>query len=673
MGKFIDSVNLIIRSLRRFTSLSFILAVMILMVRLYELIITYNYYSYPPGSLVYVFVGLKYDLILYLRVCAILVLPFLLIAYFSQKTARRFFILFAVLFVLGDMLLLKYFSASRVPLGADLFGYSLDEIKHTVQSSGQLNVMPFIGMALFLAYMVRVFVKHVYYKLKPWILAVFVVLMVLSMLPLKILNQQPSKFNNEFSMFVSANKLNFFGESVVQNFLNKGKVKDQHYKFKPVVASSDENSFTYVDEEYPFLHKETTPDVLGQFFNLGDTPPNIVLIIVESLGRAYSGEGAYLGSFTPFLDSLMEESLYWENCLSTSGRTFEVLPSTLASVPFGEHGFAELGEAMPDHLSLISLLKKQAGYSSAFYYGGEAHFDNMDIFLKRQGVDKIIDGEKFGEGYEKLPANANGFTWGFGDKELFRRYISEIKSDTTPRVDALLTVAMHDPFNIPDQDKYIARFNQRMDELKLSDKTRRFNRSYEKPFSTVLYFDDALQYFIHEYRNLPSFENTIFIITGDHRMPEVPISTQLDRFHVPLVIYSPMLKGPRKFSSVITHFDITPSMVALLDGDSVISRPEVAAWIGHGLDDHQDFRSINAYPLMRNKNEILDFVDNERMLANHVIYRVYDSMDIEPVDEQAKQAELQTELDNFLMKNNYVCKNNKLIPDSLRKYTFTAK
>jgi len=130
-----------------------------------------------------------------------------------------------------------------------------------------------------------------------------------------------------------------------------------------------------------------------------------------------------------------------------------------------------------------------------------------------------------------------------------------------------------------------------------------------------------------------------------------------------------MLKESQKFSSIVTHFDITPSLVALLDADSVITRPKVASWIGHGLDGEKDFRNLRAYPLMRNKNEILDFIDDEQMLANNLIYRVYDNMDIEPIKEPEKEADLKAQLNNFILQNNYACENNKLIPDSLLKYT----
>ena len=124
MRKLVDIVNLEIRTLRRFISLSFILGLMILLVRLYELVITSNYYNYPPGSFVSLIIGIKYDVILYLRISAILMFPYLIIGLFSQKVARTFFIIVSVLIVLGDMLLLKYFATALVPLGSDLFAYS---------------------------------------------------------------------------------------------------------------------------------------------------------------------------------------------------------------------------------------------------------------------------------------------------------------------------------------------------------------------------------------------------------------------------------------------------------------------------------------------------------------------------------------------------------------------
>ena len=281
MGKLVDTINLEIRTLRRFISLSFILGTMLLLVRLFEVIVTSNYYNYPPGSFVSLFIGIKYDVILYLRVSAILMIPYLIIGLISQKAARNFFIAVSALLILIDMLLLKYFATALVPLGADLFAYSYTEIQETVKTSGSVSIWPFIFMTLFLVYMVRVFVKHVYFKLKPWMLVVISLLMFASLLPLKVFDPQPSNYTNEFNMFASTNKLNFFGESVLKRYVLNEQTGNQTYTFKPI-DSQKEGSFVYVDKEYPFLHTETTPDVLGKYFEIGDTPPNIVLIIVES-------------------------------------------------------------------------------------------------------------------------------------------------------------------------------------------------------------------------------------------------------------------------------------------------------------------------------------------------------------------------------------------------------
>jgi uncharacterized sulfatase len=640
---------------------------MILTVRFYELFITSTFSNYPAGSDTYLLIGFKFDLILFFRICATLMIPFLIIAHFSQKAARYFFIIISLILILGDMLLIKYFSAARVPLGADLLGYTFKEMTHTVGASGKFNILPYLVILAYLVIMTRVFIHHVYFRLKPWIIATLTILILITALPLKPFRINPSKFDNEFCMFVAANKLNFFIQSLADRYIHQGSQRGIKMTAKPKSTNRDGNPFKFINADYPFLHEETTPDVLGAYFKTGNTPPNIVFIIVESLGRAYCGEGAYLGSFTPFLDSLMNESLYWANCLSTSGRTFQALPSILGSLPFGDHGFANMGDKMPDHISLVSLLKKQADYTTTFVYGGEAEFDDMSMFLNRQKVDQIIDIKQFGPGYIKLPATGNGFTWGYGDREIFSRYLQSLTSGTdSRRIDILLTLAMHDPFNIPDQDYYIQKTVERLKSLKLSEKTKAFDSQFTRQLSTVTYLDESMRYLFSELKKSDTFENTIFIITGDHRMPEIPISTQIDRFHVPLIIYSPLLKITEKFPAVVSHFDIAPSLVAFLDDRGYISRPTSAAWIGHGLDISKSFRSINTYPFMRNINEMLDLIGGPYFLSNKTLYRINSNMDIEPIDDDDQLNELNGELNYFIRQNNIACRNNKLIPDSLK-------
>jgi len=71
---------------------------------------------------------------------------------------------------------------------------------------------------------------------------------------------------------------------------------------------------------------------------------------------------------------------------------------------------------------------------------------------------------------------------------------------------------------------------------------------------------------------------------------------------------------------------------------------------------------------MRNKNEILDMLSSENFLSDQTTYEIAPDLDIEPQNNSDLQKQLKDELDNFMRKNNYACKNNKLIPDSLKKY-----
>jgi uncharacterized sulfatase len=425
-------------------------------------------------------------------------------------------------------------------------------------------------------------------------------------------------------------------------------------------------SFEYLSDEYPFLRKDQTPDVLGKYFNIGDKKPNLVFIIVESLGRAYSGEGAYLSSFTPFLDSLANKSLYWENVVSTAGRTFEVLPSVFGSMPYGTSGFAELGNKMPDGMSLISLLKER-GYESRFFYGGDAVFDNMKLFLTKQHIDFIVDENSFGPEFKKMPSNSGKFTWGYGEKDIFKKAFDVLATaGEKPRLDIYLTLAMHDPYRIAEQDYYEKKVEEKMANLNFGEAKKRDYRKYIANYATVLYFNDALRSFFKEYQKRDDYGNTIFFITGDHRMSSPPITTQIDRFHVPLVIYSPMLRIPAKFSSVVSHLDFTPSVVAFLKNNYKMSFPSSVPWLGQGLDSVKVFRNSMSMPFIRTKNEIIDYLDQDYFIVNNQLFKLSDGLVIDKLTDDKKLSELQRKFEKFKADNLKACLNNKLIPDSLK-------
>jgi uncharacterized sulfatase len=415
------------------------------------------------------------------------------------------------------------------------------------------------------------------------------------------------------------------------------------------------------------LHNESTPDVLSPFLKPNATPPNIVIILVEGLGRAFTNEGAYLGNFTPFIDTLSNKSLYWKNFLSEGGRTFAVLPSVLGSLPFAKNGFLELGDGMPTHLSLLSLLKYN-GYHTSFYYGGDAKFDNMATFLNKNAIDELNDGQSFPSGYTKLPA-PNGFSWGYNDKELFRHYLlTRDEKATVPQLSVVLTVSTHSPFAINEEDKYLKQFEDRLTQLGYNDAKKNEYRNYKLQYASILYMDDALRGFFNAYSKRSDFNNTIFLITGDHRMPEIPMSDKIDRYHVPLIVYSPMLKRTAQIASISTHFDISPSLLSYLQHNYKIKGPSLTSWMGQGLDTNRNFQNIHNYPLLQTKTDMIDFIMGEYHLNGDNLFKLNAELGEDPLQDDEKLSQLRNAFDQFKKRNSQIVTGNHIIPDSIHQH-----
>jgi uncharacterized sulfatase len=204
-----------------------------------------------------------------------------------------------------------------------------------------------------------------------------------------------------------------------------------------------------------------------------------------------------------------------------------------------------------------------------------------------------------------------------------------------------------------------------MQQLQFSEAQKEEHRRYKNQYATILYMDNSIRDFINNYKKRPGFNNTIFVITGDHRMPEIPMSTKIDRYHVPLIIYSPMLKRAQEFKAVNTHFDITPSLLSFLHHQYNFSIPQEATWMGSGLDTAHYFRNIHAYPLMQTKNDINDFIMDEYMLHDNDLYKISDKMYLDPIENDSEKGKLKSAFARFKQKNASIIKGALIMPDSL--------
>jgi len=596
--------------------------------------------------------GLGNDLLSLLRFgCVFLLggLPFALIA--SPRGRRLALGLAWSVLLVAHAALLQYHWIAGVPLGADLFAYSPAEVAATV--GGGWTISPLLGLALAAALAVlwtllalgarpwwpRAGTRTVYFALAASVLA-------FALLPQRF---APPVARSDADLAYLANKTAFFIDSNIEHLRNPA--GDAAAPRARVQAP-----WSGADPRYPFLHAERTPDTLGPLFNVRSDapPPNIVFIIVEGLGRSFSGPGARLGSFTPFLDELAARSLYFENFLAGQGRTFGVLTTVFGSLPFGENGLAALGDKLPRHDSLLSVLKAQ-DYRLRFYSGSNLGFDNEGLFLRRQGVDTLVDEQDFKPPYQRSN------DWGYADRDLMEMALQrEAAAPAGPYVGIIQTTSMHSPFTFPGKESYLRRAAERVRELKRPDAPVYENG--REIFASILYTDDALRMYFERAARLPGYDNTIFVITGDHRLPELPMDTRIERYHVPLIVYSPLLKGPRSFRSVSSQFDIAPSLLAFLSNGYGLKSPRDVTWIGTGLDTGESFRNLHAIPLKQTKSEMSDFVSGTAYLAQGQLYTLGDGMQADRNDDPGALARAQGQFRAFLKANGTAGRSAALAP-----------
>lgn len=659
--------NTLLSFLQSFTSFMVVFFAFILAMRIYELFGSSLDKGVKENFLSFIGTAFFFDLSFFFTVGAYLLVAACLLNFISTKISKILLIVLPSIASVGHLLLIKYFSVALNPLGGDAFHYSFGEIKQTLSAA----VSPWMIFCLLLvvALIVGAFVYLPrYVRIKSNIDILLPIICILFLFFSNSHKMVARDFGSEYDNNLVINKSLYFYGAALDQLLTlcndsdvslAGRYSDDHIV----------NDFTFKEPgEFAFMHADSTSDVLSPFLQKSATSPDYVFIIIEGLGRAFSNENAYLQSFTPFLDSLSRHSLYWENCLSTSGRTFGVLPSVFGSLPYGLNGFAELGDKMPSNLSLMRILSAN-GYKSSFYYGGDSKFDNMNLYMKQQKVDRIYDMSSFNSSYKKLPASSEGFSWGYGDSELYRLYLQDLDkhSDKNPKLNVLLTVSTHNPFLINDQDKYNALFEKRLQELRLDACSVKQYREYKRQYASILYADDALRNFFKSYASKSSFKNTIFVITGDHRMPDIPLSTKIDRYHVPLLVFSPMIKRPSKFSPVVSHLDILPSILAYQKKQYQCKEPSLVTWMGAGLDTVRSFRNRNNYPLIPNKQGTSEFLSGDYMLSDNKVFKLTDNMGLEPVDDNARLDKLRALLCQFVQRNKKMINQKALMPESILK------
>jgi len=276
----------------------------------------------------------------------------------------------------------------------------------------------------------------------------------------------------------------------------------------------------------------------------GERRLNVVLVSVESLGAEYLGAYGNPRGLTPNLDRLAKESLWFSNVYATGNRTVRGLEALALALP------PTPGQSIvrrPNNEKLFSLgsVFEDKGYAVLFAYGGYGYFDNMTAFFDANDY-RVVD-------RRNIPAARVEFEniWGVADEHLYDQVIEELDREMAahperPVFTHVMTTSNHRPYSYP---------AGRIDIPSGSGRE-----------GAVKYSDYALGRLLEQARTRPWFKDTVFVITADHGAnARGTVQIPLEKYLIPVLVYSPAHIAPARFDRLMSQIDIGPTLLGLLD------------------------------------------------------------------------------------------------------------
>lgn len=270
---------------------------------------------------------------------------------------------------------------------------------------------------------------------------------------------------------------------------------------------------------------------------------NVVIIILESFAKEYVGFLNNGNGYTPFLDSLMQESYVFTNAYSSGNRSIESLPSIFSGIPPLMNVPFIISNYSANKMDALPTILKQNGYNTSFYHGGTNGTMGFSGFTASAGIERYFGKNEYPNSIE----DEDG-AWGIYDEPYLQYFAQQLNQKKEPFFSTIFTLSSHHPYHLP--KKYITKFTE--GELPIH--------------KTIAYTDFAISRFFEDAKKSSWFNNTLFVFTADHSSTSFHpfYSTLLGRNAIPIFIYDPTgnLKGID--SNYFQHTDITPTILDLL-------------------------------------------------------------------------------------------------------------
>ena len=298
------------------------------------------------------------------------------------------------------------------------------------------------------------------------------------------------------------------------------------------------------DEEIEELFSPIHTDEIEENGRLGQV--NVVVLILESFSKEYIGFynqhiDGYNG-FTPFLDSLLAQSVTYTHSFASGRKSIDAMPSVLSSIPMLIEPYVVTPYSTNAVSSLAACLKEE-GYATAFFHGAPNGSMGFQAYARSAGFEQYLGMDEY-DGIEAFDG-----TWAIWDEEFLQYYARSMNQMKQPFMTAIFTASSHHPFRVPKQYEGV------------------FPRGTQPIHQCVGYTDYALREFFAYAEQQDWYENTLFVLTADHTnqvsLPEY--ATAKGIFEVPIAFYSPRWNQRNlQIQGAVSQTDIMPSVLAYL-------------------------------------------------------------------------------------------------------------
>lgn len=530
--------------------------------------------SYESSELLKAFyLGTKFDF----RVALVLQLPFLLslipaLDPWKQTSARNGWSLFYAL--LSSILLFTYltdfayYSYLHARVNASILGFLANPLisfemvwqSYPVIPSMIAILIVLIGLTLFFRKWVFKSEQEDTFSSSKW-LSAGLVFFYLAAGHAK-LSQYPLRWSEAF--FSTHSFISALASNPVHYFFDTMKNREKDYdpkevaKYYPMIA--EYLGVTEPNVETLNFSRKINPKPLSNLDK--SNPPNVVFIIMESFAAYKTGTFGNTGDTSPAFDAMAKQGLLFKNFFVPVEGTARSIFGYLTGVP--DVTTQATSTRNPLIINQNTLVNAFKDYEKFYFIGGSANWGNIRGILANNipGIEIIEEG---------MFQSARTDVWGISDLDLFKEAyhrLSKRAADGKPFFAFIQTAGFHRPYTIPkEHGDFVIKPELSSDELK------KYGFTSTDEYNSLRFSDYSLGEFMRLSKTAPYFDNTIFIVVGDHGLPDFEASFLpkgyrthlLSRFQTPLLFYSPKYFPTLKTVEPIAQsLDVFPTLVSMM-------------------------------------------------------------------------------------------------------------